>query len=109
MSNINEEQLAPIEIDLNPQTIDEGYLRALGGQIELLLKMMFGGSLIPERFRGTKSQVSSFARAIGNEKRYLSSFEKHGLTDPRTLNSRHRLERAIANFERETGIKWPFK
>jgi len=109
MSNINEEQLASIEINLNPKTIDEGYLRALGCQIELLLKMMFGGSLIPARFRGTQNQMSSFARALGNEKRYLQSFERHGLTDPRTMNNRHKLERALANFERETGIKWPFK
>ena len=109
MSNINEEKLAPIEIDLNPETIDEGYLRALGGQIELLLKMMFGGSLIPARLRGTRSQISSFASALGNEKRYLSSFEKHGLGDPRTLNNRHKLEKSIASFEKETGIKWPFK
>jgi uncharacterized protein (AIM24 family) len=109
MSNINEEKLAPIEIDLNPQTIDEGYLRALGGQIELLLKMMFGGSLLPTAVRGTNKQVSAFARALGNEKKYLQSFEKHGLTDKRTLGNRHKLEKAIANFERETGIKWPFK
>ena len=109
MSNINEEKLAPIVIDLCPETIDEGFLRVFGGQIELLLKMMFGGSLIPARLRGTKSQVSSFANALGREKRYLSSFEKHGLGDSRTLNNRHKLEKAIASFEKETGIKWPFK
>tara|TARA_R110000796_G_scaffold92563_1_gene196884 strand:- start:918 stop:1247 length:330 start_codon:yes stop_codon:yes gene_type:complete len=109
MTNINEEKLAPIEINLNPEIIDEGYLRALGGQIELLLKMMFGGSLIPAKLRGTKRQVSSFASALGNEKRYLSSFEKNGLGDSRTLNNRHKLEKSIASFEKETGIKWPFK
>ena len=109
MSNINEEQITTIDINLNPETIDEGYLGALGNQIKLLLKMMFGRSLISARFRRTKDQISSFARALGNEKRYLNSFEKNGLTDPRTMRNRHKLERAVANFERETGIKWPFK
>ena len=83
MTNI----LAPIEINLNPETIDEGYLAALGGQLQLLLKMMFGGSLLPTAVRGTERQVSAFARALGNEKKYLQSFEKHGLSDKRTLGS----------------------
>jgi len=111
MSTINEEKIAPIEIDLSSNKLDEMSLRVLAGQIELLLKYMFGGpqAFIPVRLRGTNSQVSSFARALGNERRYLKSFEKHGLTDPRTLGNRHRLERAVANFEKETGIKWPFK
>jgi len=26
-----------------------------------------------------------------------------------SFRSRHELERSVANFERETGIKWPFK
>tara|TARA_R110000824_G_scaffold297276_1_gene485485 strand:- start:406 stop:735 length:330 start_codon:yes stop_codon:yes gene_type:complete len=109
MTNINEEKLAPIEINLNPETIDEGYLAALGGQLQLLLKMMFGGSLLPTAVRGTERQVSAFARALGNEKKYLQSFEKHGLSDKRTLGNRHQLEKAVAGFEKETGIKWPFK
>ena len=58
MNNINEEKIAPIEIDLSSN---------------------------------------------------LKSFEKNGLSDPRTLGNRHKLERAIANFEKETSMKWPFK
>jgi len=111
MSKLNEETMAPIEIDLSSNQLDEGSLKVLAGQIEILLKYMFGGgsSFIPVKLRGTNSQLSSFARTLGNERRYLKSFERHGLNDPRTLGSRHRLERAVANFERETGIKWPFK
>jgi hypothetical protein len=109
MSNLNEEQLSPIEICLNPETIDEAYLRQLGAQIEFLIKAIFGGSFIPARLKGTQTQMRSFARALGNETRYLRSFERHGLSDKRTLNNRHKLENAIAGFEKETGIKWPFK
>ena len=109
MEDNKAQDLAPIEINLNPETVDEGYLRSLGFQIEAILKMMFGGSFIPTSIRGTKEQVSHFARALGNERRYLRAFEKHGLTDKRTLNNRHKLEKAIAGFEKTTGIKWPFK
>ncbi len=109
MSVLKEEKLAPIEICLNPDSIDEAYLRQLGAQIEFLVKGLFGGTFVPARLRGTQTQLKSFARALGNETRYLRSFERHGLSDPRTLNSRHRLEGAIAGFEKETGIKWPFK
>ena len=103
------DELTTLEINLEPETIDEGYLSALGGQLQILLQTMFGGGVVPTRIRGTKSAVESFARALGNEKRYIEALTKFGLTDPRTLNNRHKLERAIAGFERQTGIKWPFK
>jgi hypothetical protein len=109
MSKIKENELVPIVIDLNPKTIDESYLSALGAQVELLLKHMFGMSLTPAKFRGTSTQIRSFARALGNERRYLDSFDRHGLGDPRTMGDRHKLEKAIMAFERETGIKWPLK
>lgn len=109
MKNLKEEKLAPIEIELNPKTVDEAYLRQLGTQIEFIIKAMFGGSFIPAKFRGTESQLRTFAKALGNETKYLRSFERHGLSDKRTLGDRHSLENAIAGFEKETGIKWPFK
>ena len=109
MPILEDRELVKHDINLNPETIDEGYLRALGFQLEYILGQMFGGNPISGRVRGTPQQVSSFARALGNERRYLSAFEKYGLTDPKTLGNRHKLERAVANFERSTGIKWPFK
>ena len=110
MENEEKRDLVKYEIDLNPETIDETYLRSLGTQIQIILKHMFGGGgSLYGSVRGTKNQVSSLARALGNEKKYLGAFEKYGLNNPNTLRSRHGLERAIANFERETGIKWPLK
>lgn len=103
------DQLTTIEINLEPETIDEGYLSALGGQLQILLQTMFGGGVVPTKIRGSRSSVSSFAKALGNEKNYIEALTKFGLTDPRTLNNRHKLERAIAGFEKQTGIKWPFK
>tara|TARA_R110000751_G_scaffold133849_1_gene236239 strand:+ start:752 stop:1081 length:330 start_codon:yes stop_codon:yes gene_type:complete len=109
MEENKSEDLAPIEINLNRGTVDEGSLALMGFQIEAILKMMFGGSFIPTKIKGTRDQVSHFARALGNERRYLNAFEKHGLTDKRTLGNRHKLEKAISGFEKTTGIKWPFK
>jgi|TARA_R110000744_G_scaffold96072_10_gene185594 hypothetical protein len=103
------EELVTIEINLEPETIDEGYLSALGGQMQILLQTMFGGGVVPTRVRGSKGSVSSFARALGNEKKYIEALTTFGLTDSRTLGNRHKLEKAIAGFERTTGIKWPFK
>ena len=103
------DELTTIEINLQPETIDEGYLSALGGQLQVLLQTMFGGGVVPTRVRGSRGSVSSFARALGNEKKYIEALTKFGLTDPRTLGSRHKLEKAVAGFERVTGIKWPFK
>jgi len=109
MDNNETKEFAPIEIDLSPETVDENYLRALGAQIEYILKSMFGGFAPVTKVRGTRQQLGLFARALGNEQRYLKQFEKYGLTDPKTLNNRHKLEKAIADFEKGTKIKWPFK
>ena len=41
------DELATIEINLEPETIDEGYMSALGGQLQILLQTMFGGGTVP--------------------------------------------------------------
>ena len=70
MQEIKQENTEEITIDFTKQ-INESYLRAIGYQIEYLLKSMFGGSFLPVKVSGTKEQVSAFARALGNEKRYI--------------------------------------
>ena len=104
-----DQELNVIKINLSPETIDESYLTSLGGQIKILLQAMFGGEVPTTSISGSRQSVEAFAKALGNEKRYIGSLSRFGLTDPRTLGNRHKLERAIAGFERATGIKWPFK
>ena len=104
-----DQELNNIKINLSPETIDEGYLAALGGQIEILLQSMFGGPAPIASVSGTKSTIQAFARALGSEKKYLETLMRYGLTDPQTLGSRHKLENAVSKFEMSTGIKWPFK
>ena len=104
--------LVPIEINLNPTDTDmlnESWLAMMGGAIQTILTGMFGGKTIPVRISGTRKQVDSFKSALGNEARYLKAMKRYGLDKPETLKTKAQLDRAIKNFERDTGISWPFK
>ena len=104
--------LVPIEINLNPSEADmlnESWLAMMGGAIQTILTGMFGGKTIPVRISGTRKQVDSFKSALGNEARYLKAMKRYGLDKPETLRTKAQLDRAIKNFERDTGISWPFK
>ena len=87
-------------------------LVSLGAKIKQMLYAMFASP--GERFgtflvKGNKSDLALFGTALFAEKNYMDSYLKHGLNDPDVLNNRYKLERAVGNFEKETGIKWPFK
>ena len=104
--------LVPIEINLNPSETDmlnESWLAVMGGAIQTILTGMFGGKTIPVRISGTRKQVDSFKSALGNEARYVKAMKRYGLDKPETLKTKAQLDRAIKNFERDTGISWPFK
>jgi hypothetical protein len=105
------DDIVPIHIDLNsPNKLTESWLFAFGSMIKLVLKQMFGQDVfLPVSITGTSDQIESFARALAGEKRYFESYVKHGLNDPRTHEDRYKLEVAVNKFERDTGIKWPYK
>ncbi len=108
------DELQPIVINLNANKeglVNESWLAMFGGAIEMVLKRMFGGVKPYESnvsVTGTPSQVAAFGTALGKEKKYMETFLKYGLNDPRSFSSKAQLNTAIANFERETSIKWPF-
>ena len=110
---MSDSELVPVIINLNAsreEKLNESFLTMLGGAIETLLTQMFGHTdVVSTVVRGTPSQIASFGDALSQEKRYMETFLKHGLSDPRSFRTRHELEGAVANFEKETGIKWPFK
>jgi hypothetical protein len=81
----------------------------MGGAIETILGGMFGGRSVPVKISGTRKQVNSFKKALGNEARYLKAMKRYGLDKPETLKTKRQLDRAIKSFEKDTGIKWPFK
>ena len=108
----DDNSVLPIEIDLNiakKGEITEGVLSALGWQTKWLLKRMFGDfSVGNARITGTPEQIAAFAAALGNEKGYLETFQKYGLGDEQTFQSKWQLDDSIRRFEQETGLKWPF-
>ena len=106
------DDLVPIEINLKAKEeglLNESYLAMMGGAIKTILTGMFGGGSVPVRIAGTRKQVESFKGALGNEAKYLKAMKRYGLDKPETLKTKAQLDRAIKSFERETGIKWPFK
>ena len=90
--------------------IDEfNVLQQMGSAVKLIMRQMFGGSAIPVSVRGSRSDVKSFAKTVGREKRYMSAYKKFGLNDPRTYKSKFKLNKSVRDFERKTKLKWPFK
>lgn len=105
------DKIVPIHIDLtDPDTLNESWLLSFGTAVKLILQQMFGQDIYlpPISVSGDQYQIESFARALAGEKRYFDSYVRHGLNDPRTYRSKYELESSVSNFERDTGIKWPF-
>jgi hypothetical protein len=103
--------IVQIHIDLSkPDLLKESWLLSFGTVVKLILQQMFGQEVyIPNiSISGDQSQIDSFVRALAGEKRYFDSYVSHGLNDPRTYRSKYELESAVNQFERDTGIKWPF-
>ena len=118
MENLHEDELSEQTIDLGAARnglLTESWLRMFGGITKMILGKMFGGyststaPLPTFNITGTKSEIASYAKALGNEKAFMTSAKKFGLDDPRTYKSKTKLDRAIKNFEKTTGLSWPFK
>lgn len=113
MEHLNEGDIAEVVIDLeqlkNNDQLNESFLRMMGFWVENIMKGMFGVPFVPGKVRGKTGDVKAFARALGNEKKYIEAAKKYGLDNPQTYKQKSRLEKAINAFEGKTGIKWPFK
>ena len=104
--------ITPHKIDfekMRQNRLDESMLAFFGAWIKDLLFSMFGDTAMPVVVKGRQSDLKALASVLGQERRYMESFMKHGLNNPSVLNNRHSLERAVHSFETETGIKWPLK
>ena len=109
-----DQETISITIDLEKAKqnhLNESFLASFGANIQSMLRVMMGQSAFPSPFRvvGKSNDLKALANVLGREKRYMESYIKHGLNDPKVLSSRYQLERAVRSFERETGIKWPLK
>ena len=107
---IQEDKIAPIVIDFTKKdVIDESWLRMFGENIKGILKAMFGGAAIPVQVKGTSNDITSFVEALKKEKSWVERINKYGSSNPRSIRSKAELDKAAAEFQRATGIKWPFK
>jgi len=113
MEHLHEDKIVSVEIDLEElktnDQLNEVFLRMFGSWVTLLLKGMFGIPIVNMNIKGSPADVTKFAAAIGNEKKYIEVAKKHGLDNPQTYKQKSKLNRAVSAFERTTGIKWPFK
>ena len=99
-----------IIINLNEPILNEGTYSKFAGQVQKMMWMLYDAGMdIPISIIGSPNQVSSFMDSLKREKRYMDSYMKNGLSDPKTLNNRYELERSVKKFELETGLRWPFK
>jgi hypothetical protein len=91
--------------------LSERVYSKFAGQVRLaLLDLYFSGILnSPLRLSGNSAQIDAFMKTLNSEKGYMDSYIKHGLSDSRTLSSRSDLMKAVEKFEKETGLRWPFK
>jgi len=116
MESLNEDQIVSIEIDLEELKkgeLNESFLAMFGSAIQLILGRMFGTGSWKDssryRIRGTRKDVTSFAKTLGRESNYIKTLQKYGLNNDKTFGDKRKLASAIAGFEKDTGLKWPFK
>lgn len=108
----NDGGISPAILDLGKHRageLDEGILGSMGAWIQDILMAMFGGPKPNLIIRGSRGEISSFIRATANEKRYIETAKKLGLDNPMTYKNKAKLDGAIRDFERKTGIPWPIK
>ena len=100
----------PINLNNLGKPLTEKVYTQFANQVRsALLDLWAMGFDVPLQVRGTSSQIDSFMKTLGSEKRYMDSYMKHGLNDPKTMDSKYTLGRAVERFEKETGLRWPFK
>tara|TARA_R110000751_G_scaffold9085_1_gene34879 strand:+ start:842 stop:1195 length:354 start_codon:yes stop_codon:yes gene_type:complete len=111
-----------IDLERAKTTLNETYDEALGWWTKTLLRYMYGddvnvvANLNEEEQTTTKfkitgkyQDVKSYAIAVGSEKEFLDAFKEFGEGHPQTMAKRQELRNSVADFERITGLKWPFK
>jgi len=105
-----DEEKEIIDLGINRKgELNESFLRMFGTAIKGILKRMFGsGGSVPFKFKGNKSEIKSFTKAINSEKKFMDAFMRYGLDDPKTLKRRGNLKKNVKKFQRKTGISWPF-
>lgn len=107
MSDLDNEIV--VDLTRSQDQLNESFLRMFGSAIELLIKRIFGLNNLGFKFKGSKSDLNSFANVLARETSYIKSLKKHGLDAPASFRTRSALDSAIKKFESDTGLTWPLK
>lgn len=104
-------EMKPIRIHLDQKEclMENFNVTDIANAIRLVGTALSGMGPMPNlSISGTSSQISSFVELVAREKRLYDAYVRHGLSDPRTHQNQVQLQYAAMQFERETGIKYPF-
>jgi len=111
---MNDKDLIPTTIDFTKARCEKGVINeswwlSFGAVLRWLMPSLYKGTVFPLKVKGNASEVSSFANVLSKEKRYLESWRDNGLDNPMTYRNKGKLDGAISQFERVTGLRWPFE
>ncbi len=99
-----------INLDNLGKELNEAVYNQFANQVRsALLTLWSMGVPVPFNLSGTQPQIDSFMKALNSEKKYMDSYMKNGLNNPKTMSSKYTLTKAVERFETETGLRWPFK
>jgi len=105
------DNLKPVTIVLDPQErlMENFNPYDMANTIRQVVVALSGMGPIPNiSISGSPSQIGSFVELIAREKHLYDAYVRNGLNDPRTHQSQVHLKYAAAQFERDTGIKYPY-
>ena len=70
---------------------------------------MLGYSDAPVAIKGTKAQVNLLVDVLKAERDFMEAYRDYGPENPRTHRNKINVETKVDQFERTTGINWPFR
>ena len=110
MPDNNDIQKPTVDLGLKRRgTLDESALTRMGAQLGYALKQILVGAEPFLNVKGSPAEIASLAGAMGMEKRHMEALMKYGAGSSQASSSYNNLVPAAREFERLTGIPWPFK
>ena len=114
-----------IDLEKAKVTLNETWSEMLGSWTKTLLRYMYGKdvnmvanlNVVKEEeghgpkfvIRGKYKDVKVYSKALSSEKSFLDAFREFGTDHPQTEKARTILRQDVKEFERVTGLIWPFK
>lgn len=101
--------LESLNVSQPKELITESFLAMFGEFIKIALSRLLGSNVPDVKFKGRPTDIKRLYGVLSHEKKYAESYMKNKLNDPKVIEDKFKLDKAIYQFEKETGIKWPLK